>query len=91
MWALITGSSSGIGRDMSRYLYSLGYNLVIVARDENKLNELKINLEKDNRRETKETNKQKQEIIVISKDLSNKENCLELYEKTKNLIVSVWM
>ena len=85
MWALITGSSSGIGRDMSRYLYSLGYNLVIVARDENKLNELKINLEKDNRRETKETNKQKQEIIVISKDLSNKENCLELYEKTKNI------
>ena len=45
MWALITGASSGIGRDMSRYLYSLGYNLIIVARDANKLDELKINLD----------------------------------------------
>ena len=42
MWALVTGASSGIGRDMARYLYlSLGYNLIIVARNEDKLLELK--------------------------------------------------
>lgn len=86
MWALITGASSGIGRDMSRYLYSLGYNLIIVARDANKLDELKINLEEDSRYESKNTkkvDKEKQEIIVIAKDLSCKENCLEIYNKTK--------
>ena len=31
MWALITGASSGIGRDMARYLCDLGYNLVITS------------------------------------------------------------
>ena len=31
MKALITGASSGIGRDMARYLSGLGYELVIVA------------------------------------------------------------
>lgn len=46
MWALVTGASSGIGRDMARYLYlSLGYNLIIVARSEDKLIELKQELE----------------------------------------------
>ena len=88
MWALITGASSGIGRDMSRYLYSLGYNLIIVARDANKLDELKINLEEDSRYESKNTkkvDKEKQEIIVIAKDLSSKENCLEIYNKTKSI------
>ena len=37
MIALVTGASSGIGRDMARYLNSLGYNLIITARDRKKL------------------------------------------------------
>ena len=76
MWALVTGASSGIGRDMARYLYDLGYNLIIVARDLSKLEELKAELEQD---------KKKQEIIVIAKDLSSKENCIEIYNQTKNI------
>ena len=39
--ALITGASSGIGRDMAKVLASKGYDLVIVARSEDKLQELK--------------------------------------------------
>ena len=41
MKALVTGASSGIGRDIARYLSTLGYDLVIVARRENLLEELK--------------------------------------------------
>ena len=112
MWALVTGASSGIGRDMSRYLYSLGYNLIIVARDLEKLEKLKTELEKNkniernstdvdtrqhsnnnenNHKKTENTeiNQKKQEIIIIAKDLSSKENCLEIYNQTKNIQIDL--
>ena len=41
MKALITGASSGIGRDMAKILSKKGYDLVLVARDEEKLQEVK--------------------------------------------------
>ena len=37
MKALVTGGSSGIGRDMAIYLSKLGYNVILVSKDENKL------------------------------------------------------
>ena len=40
MKVLITGASSGIGRDLAREFAKLNYDLVIVARDEERLNEL---------------------------------------------------
>ena len=122
MWALVTGASSGIGRDVARYLYKLGYSLIIVARDKGRLEELKKDLEGNNvntsagssinrtnsnndsrnnnnsinlnnsKIDSKNNNekiKTKQEIIVIAKDLSNKENCMEIYEKTKSIQVDL--
>ena len=69
MKALVTGASSGIGRDMARYLSNLGYDLIIVAQREERLIELKKEL--------------KTNVQVISMDLSIKENCINLYESVK--------
>ena len=41
MKALITGASSGIGRDMARILAKLNYNLILVARNEDGLTKIK--------------------------------------------------
>lgn len=71
MKALVTGASSGIGRDMARYLSSLGYDLVIVARRENLLEELKKDL------------KTNVEIEVL--DVSQKESCEYLFERHKDI------
>ena len=70
MKALITGASSGIGRDMARYLSTLGYDIIAVAQNEERLKELQTEL--------------KTNVQIISTDLSKKENCIEVYEKTKN-------
>ncbi len=44
MKALITGASSGLGRDMARVLSEMGYDIIAVARREDKLLELKKEL-----------------------------------------------
>ena len=44
--ALVTGASSGIGRDIAHELSKKGYDIIAVARDEKALNELKQNIEK---------------------------------------------
>lgn len=75
MRALITGASSGIGKDMARYLSKLGYDLVIVARNNEQLEQLKKELE---------TN-----VEVIAMDLSNKENSYELHEQVQNIDILV--
>lgn len=73
MIALVTGASSGIGRDMASYLNSLGYDLIITAREKDKLEKLK-----------KELNKKNDRIVdVIIKDLSKTEECISLYNKVK--------
>ena len=75
MKALITGASSGIGRDMARELSKKGYDLVLVARDLDKLNEVKKELE------TK--------IEIICMDISNVDNCKKLYEQYKDIDILI--
>ena len=68
--ALITGASSGIGRDMARYLDSKKIDLILVARDEENLLKLKQELTVN--------------VEVLTYDLTVNENVYELYEKVKN-------
>ena len=44
MKALITGASSGIGKDMAKYLSNLGWDLILVARREDRLEKLQKSL-----------------------------------------------
>lgn len=70
MKALITGASSGIGKEMAIYLSSLGWNLVLVSRNKEKLEELSSKL------------KTKVKLVVI--DLSSEKGAKDLYMITKN-------
>lgn len=71
MKALITGASSGIGREMARYLEKMGWDLIICARRSEKLDELRNELSNVN-------------VECIPADLSDRSQCAGLYEKTKN-------
>ncbi len=68
MKCLITGASSGIGRDMANYMKSLGYDLFLVSKDKDKLDS---SFKEDN-------------ITKIQLDLSKEANCYKLYEMLKN-------
>ena len=70
MTALITGASSGMGRDMARYLASKGYDLILVARRRNRLEQLRAELSGVN-------------VRIIEKDLSKEENCFSLYDEVR--------
>ncbi len=70
MQALITGASSGIGKDMARYLASLGYDLILVARRKDRLEILQKEL--------------KTKVKIIPLDLAVEANCFKLYEKVKD-------
>ena len=73
MIALVTGASSGLGRDMARYLSKLGYDLIITARNKANLEDLKQEIEKEN----------KTKVDVMPRDLSKTEDCKSLYEEVK--------
>ena len=70
MKALVTGASSGIGLEISKYLDSLGYELILVARNKEKLEMLAKRL------------KHKAKIIVM--DLSETQDIKSLYVLVKN-------
>lgn len=71
--ALITGASSGIGRELARVHAAAGGHLILVARRVKRLEDLKEELERDYRIR----------VMVIAKDLSRPESPLEIYQEVK--------
>lgn len=69
MKVLITGASSGIGLDMAKYLATMKHELILVARDKEKLEKLQ---------ETLPT-----KVTIIVADLSNEQKVKELYVLTR--------
>ena len=70
MKAIVTGASSGIGRDMAIYLGKLGYDLILVSRDINRLKETASHIDTV--------------VEIYTADLSNKESCFKLHDKFKD-------
>lgn len=75
MLCLITGASSGIGKDMAKYLASEGHNLILIARRKNRLLELQQSLNVN--------------VDIIELDLSKEENVYKLYDKVKSKNIDV--
>ena len=75
MKALITGASSGIGRDIARELAGMGIDLVLAARRTERLMELKDELDVNTE--------------IITCDLSKREECIKLYEKTRHMEIDI--
>ncbi len=73
--ALITGASSGIGRELARLLSDMGYDLILAARRTDRMKELAAEL--------------KTHAEVIGIDLASEVNCYSLYEKCKNAYVEI--
>jgi len=77
--ALITGASSGIGLELAEICARQGENLVLVARNIIKLNELKSKLEKQ----------YKVKVLNISKDLSLPNSAQQVYDEINQQNISI--
>ncbi len=75
MYALITGASSGIGKEMAKILAKKGYGLILTARNKSALEKLSKELD------TK--------TIIIPMDLSKRKNCIRLFHMLKDKPVDV--
>lgn len=70
MKALITGASSGIGKDMSIILSKMGYDLILVSRNMKELENVQKILTGNSK--------------LIALDLSDSDNCKNLYDQVKD-------
>lgn len=77
--ALITGASSGIGAELARIHAEKGGDIVIVARREEKLNELKAEIE----------NQYGNQVMVLAKDLTAVTAPREIFDATEKAGIEV--
>jgi short-subunit dehydrogenase len=79
IWALVTGASSGIGRAFANQLAQQGIDLILVARREERLNQIADSLEADYHINTK----------VLALDLANETGRRALYDQTSELDIGL--
>jgi len=77
--ALITGASSGLGKEFAYIHAQAGYDMVLIARRWEKLEEIKADIEK----------KYKVSVYLISKDLTATNAVKEIYEELKNAAIEI--
>ncbi len=73
--ALVTGASSGIGRDIAKELSKRGYDIILVARNEEKLNEVAKEI--------------KTKVQIIPMDISIVDNCKKIYDLVDDIDILV--
>lgn len=78
-WAVITGATSGIGREIAGQLASAGLNLVVSSRSQPRLNKLMRELTTD----------QDIEVRMVVGDLAEEQQVTELIEATQGLPISL--
>ncbi len=76
--ALITGASSGIGLELARVFAREGFDLVLVARNRNRLEQIAQELKSEDRH-----------VAVLAKDLSSPETPHEVFAAVPNVQVLV--
>ena len=69
MKALITGASSGIGKEISIILNDMGYDVILVAKNKKKLEKFASTLSGN--------------VEIFDTDISSTYNCMKLYNKVK--------
>lgn len=78
-WALVTGASSGIGKEMATQLAAKGLNVVMVARRQNLLDDLR----------TKLIEQYHVEVMVLAMDLQSQDAITQLDAATRNLDIGL--
>jgi len=77
-WVLITGATSGIGYELAKLFAKDNYNLVIVARDQQELDD-----------KASEFTQLGSDVISLSKDLFDKEEAFSLYAEVKSRGITI--
>lgn len=78
-WALITGASSGIGAELARVFAGNGFNVVLAARNQSRLNALESELHAHHSIETR----------VVVNDLAEPEGPRRLFDSVQDLEIAI--